>query len=397
VNPPFNSTLSPYPPDRNTSHSKYSSHRKPHRSRRKHALLSLIAAAALGAGALGTAAFGAVAASTQVAPGTSAGHTLDSITGLNPVAAGAHPAALTVRQIGAQDVHAADWAAAALHAVAAGDASAKTVAHAQDLAARVPADVAAVRVPAAQVTAAQALQALNIALAHARGAEAQAPKARALMAQAPAAYGLRPQTPAHLGNAARADAAHPAAAKGQAAPARAARPQAAPARPAPAHPAAAHPAPAAPVQPYLIYDSVTPAAIPWGQQIATYADGGYAASGSAVTGRGSVLWIDTNGSDPRASVLDVEPGDATPAGAAQWVDQKLSGQPNGVAIVYTMLSEWQAVKDNVAGLPSWMQAKVRYWIADPTGVNHVVPGSNATQWYWGNSYDITTANPGFES
>jgi hypothetical protein len=44
-----------------------------------------------------------------------------------------------------------------------------------------------------------------------------------------------------------------------------------------------------------------------------------------------------------------------------------------------------------------MQSKVRYWIADPTGVAHVVHGSNATQWYWGQNYDITTANPGFES
>jgi hypothetical protein len=68
-----------------------------------------------------------------------------------------------------------------------------------------------------------------------------------------------------------------------------------------------------------------------------------------------------------------------------------------VAIVYTMLSDWQAVKGYVGGLPSPMQAKVRYWIADPTGVAHVVAGSNATQWYWGQNYDITTANPGFES
>ena len=68
-----------------------------------------------------------------------------------------------------------------------------------------------------------------------------------------------------------------------------------------------------------------------------------------------------------------------------------------MAIVYTMLSDWQAVKGYVGGLPSWMQSKVRYWIADPTGVAHVVHGSNATQWYWGQSFDITTANPGFES
>ena len=156
-------------------------------------------------------------------------------------------------------------------------------------------------------------------------------------------------------------------------------------------------APAAPWKPYLIYDSVTPSSIPAGHQVATYANGAYAASAKSVAGRGNVLWIDTNGSDPRANVLDVEPGDATPSGAAQWVKAKLSGQRNSVAIVYTMLSDWRAVKGYVGGLPSWMRSKVRYWIADPTGVTHVVPGSNATQWYWGQNYDITTANPGFES
>jgi hypothetical protein len=67
-----------------------------------------------------------------------------------------------------------------------------------------------------------------------------------------------------------------------------------------------------------------------------------------------------------------------------------------VAIVYTMLSDWPAVQGSVAGLPSWMQSHVRYWIADPTGVPHVVPGSSATQWYWGSNYDISTANPNFE-
>jgi hypothetical protein len=140
---------------------------------------------------------------------------------------------------------------------------------------------------------------------------------------------------------------------------------------------------------------VSPREIPSGRQIATYANGYYQASWSELRGRHNVLWIDTNGSDPAANVLDVEPGDATPYGAAQWVQHRLSAQPHSVAIVYTMRSEWQQVKDNVGHLPGWMQSKVRYWIADPTGVPHVVPGSSATQWYWGNSYDITTANPDF--
>ena len=41
-----------------------------------------------------------------------------------------------------------------------------------------------------------------------------------------------------------------------------------------------------------------------------------------------------------------------------------------------------------------MQHQVRWWIADPTGVPHVVPGAQATQWYWGHNYDISTALPG---
>jgi hypothetical protein len=161
------------------------------------------------------------------------------------------------------------------------------------------------------------------------------------------------------------------------------------------HAARPAPKPAAPAKPYLIYDSVSPTAIPAHEQIATYANGHYQASQSSVRGRGNVLWIDTNGSDPSASALDVEPGDATPSGASQWVKEKLSAQPNGVAIVYTMRSEWQGVKDAIGSLPASMQSKVRYWIADPTGVNHNVAGASATQWYWGNNYDISTANPGF--
>jgi hypothetical protein len=111
----------------------------------------------------------------------------------------------------------------------------------------------------------------------------------------------------------------------------------------------------------------------------------YKASPSSVAGRGKVLWIDTNGSDPGANALDVEPGDATPSGAARWVKARLNAYRDQLAVVYTMLSYWPAVKSNVAVLPFWMQAKLRYWIADPTGVQHVIRGSSATQWYWGAS------------
>lgn len=183
-------------------------------------------------------------------------------------------------------------------------------------------------------------------------------------------------------------AVHAGSARVHAAQARPAKAQAAQSRTARAQ--------AAPAAPYLIYDSVMPTAIPANQRVATYADGPYTASAATVAGRGPVLWIDTNGSDPAASALDVEPGDATPAGAGRWVNQKLTARPNSLAIIYTMLSDWQQVKANIATLPGWMQSRVRYWIADPTGVPHMVPGSDATQWYWGNTYDITTANPHFQ-
>jgi hypothetical protein len=151
---------------------------------------------------------------------------------------------------------------------------------------------------------------------------------------------------------------------------------------------------AAPAKPYLIYDSVTPANIPAHHEIATYADGAYAVPASHLTGK-HVLWIDTNGSDPRAGALDVEPGDATPAGAAAWAKAKLTAQPRSTAIIYTMRSDWAAAQAAVDTLPGHMRDQVLWWIADPTGTPHIVPGAQATQWYWGPNYDITTATPGF--
>ncbi|MBO0802871.1 MAG: hypothetical protein J2P25_07325 [Nocardiopsaceae bacterium] len=177
----------------------------------------------------------------------------------------------------------------------------------------------------------------------------------------------------------------------------AARKHTAPPKPVASLPVAPrHPAPAPqPAKPYTIYDSIHPSTLPAGQQVAVYSDGDYQASSADVSGRHNVLWIDVNGSNPSASVLDVEPGNASPSTAAQWVRERLTSQPHAVAIVYTMLDEWQQVKDAIGTLPGQMQDKVRYWIADPTGVPHIVPGSSATQWYWGPDYDKTMALPDF--
>jgi hypothetical protein len=173
--------------------------------------------------------------------------------------------------------------------------------------------------------------------------------------------------------------------------------QAAPAQAAPA-PAQAAPVPAPapqPAQPSTIYDAVTPSAIPAGAQAAVYSNGAYAASPAQVAGHPNTLWIDTNGSNPKANALDVEPGDATPQQAATWVQQKLTANPNDTAIVYTFRAEWQPTQQAISALPQQMQSHVKWWIADPTGVPHIVPGSDATQWYWGQNYDQSLANPGF--
>jgi hypothetical protein len=60
------------------------------------------------------------------------------------------------------------------------------------------------------------------------------------------------------------------------------------------------------------------------------------------------------------------------------------------------LSEWPQVQADVASLPSWMRSRIRWWVADPTGVPHIVPGSSATQWYWGATYDESMADPNLD-
>jgi hypothetical protein len=165
------------------------------------------------------------------------------------------------------------------------------------------------------------------------------------------------------------------------------------------HATAAHTAakPATPAKPSTIYDSVTASSIPAGADAAVYADGSYQATTASVAGHKHVLWIDTNGSRTDASVLDVEPGDATPAGAAAWVKAKLTATPHATAIVYTFKSDWAPTIAAIDTLPASMQSHVKYWIADPTGTPHILPGAAATQWYWGANYDISNAQPGFTS
>jgi len=152
-----------------------------------------------------------------------------------------------------------------------------------------------------------------------------------------------------------------------------------------------------PSKPYEFYDSVEPETVPAGAIVGTYSTGARPVPASEVAGRKQVLWIDTLATDPAGSgALDVEPGCATPAQVPGWVSGRLTAHPDQVAIVYMSLSEWPEVQADVASLPAWMRSHIRWWVADPTGVPHLVPGSQATQWYWGSTYDESMAAPDFD-
>ncbi|MGN6795516.1 MAG: hypothetical protein ACTHJW_24250 [Streptosporangiaceae bacterium] len=246
--------------------------------------------------------------------------------------------------------------------------------------------------PAERVAAAsQHVAAKEAAADH---APAQAPS-KDNSSKSPAAKSPAAKSPAAKSPAAKSPAAKSPAAKSSAK-SNAARHESSKQKSSSQHQAARqhHSAPAK-RRPYLIYDSVTPSALPAGNAAATYATGNYAASPSQVAGHKTVIWIDVTGYDHAASVLDVEPGDATPSMAASWASHRLKDNPRALARIYTMQSEWPAVKAAIAHLPAKMRSHVRYWIADPTGSPHIVPGSDATQWYWGKSYDISTATPRF--
>lgn len=138
------------------------------------------------------------------------------------------------------------------------------------------------------------------------------------------------------------------------------------------------------------YDAVTVSNLPTGAYVAVYANGRYRANPAELKRFKNVTWIDVNGTDPRANALDIETGDATPETVLSWVPDhvKIYGA-KAHSRLYSNLSTWPAVKAAVARLAPAERSTVMYWVANPTGVRHLVPGSAATQWFWGPGYDIT--------
>ena len=146
-----------------------------------------------------------------------------------------------------------------------------------------------------------------------------------------------------------------------------------------------------------MFDSTTPGSIPKNAEIvAGYVGGAWPTYGSlAGLFPGAIhVSIAANATEV-AEVLDVETGDATPAEVPAWLEKV---RATGIdPTIYCNLSTWpevrlQCQRENVP--------EPHYWIADPTGVDHVVPGSVATQWAWPahgspGHYDISTTIAGW--
>jgi hypothetical protein len=106
-----------------------------------------------------------------------------------------------------------------------------------------------------------------------------------------------------------------------------------------------------------------------------------------------IYGIDVLGTAPHiASIPDVETGDLSADRLADWIRDRLSfgpkdghGDPTWLARPYSNISTWPSVRAAVRTLPAEYRRQARYWIANPTGERHIVPGSSATQYFWGNA------------
>lgn len=136
------------------------------------------------------------------------------------------------------------------------------------------------------------------------------------------------------------------------------------------------------------YDAITPSNIRADAQVVCgYVDGRYAWTASdwarfphASKGRIAVFASTNDG-----NILDVEPGNATPAQAPGWVQRRRAAGIDPT--VYCSLSDWPAVK---AAFDTDKVAQPHYWIAAyPGNGANLYPGSVAHQYESLSTVDIS--------
>lgn len=140
-----------------------------------------------------------------------------------------------------------------------------------------------------------------------------------------------------------------------------------------------------------MYDSTRPNLIPSSAAIVcVYINGRYAVDIAAVQKQfphARILEIDVLGNAPDASIKDVENFDIPVSSVQEVCMARFQKHPNALTRLYCNLSTWPGVKDQVRGLSEAAKSNIRYWIANPTEIAHLVPGSDATQYFWGSTFD----------
>jgi hypothetical protein len=95
-----------------------------------------------------------------------------------------------------------------------------------------------------------------------------------------------------------------------------------------------------------------------------------------------VVWIDVNGSDVYADVLDVETGDATPAGAVVWVKAKLLTKPVYPPVIYCNRATLTPLFNAMGAAGLHVGTHFRLWVATLDGTRTVpdMTGVTAVQY-----------------
>lgn len=135
--------------------------------------------------------------------------------------------------------------------------------------------------------------------------------------------------------------------------------------------------------------------------MAVYWNGLYAANMAQVARqfpKARIFTIDVLGTAPEdCGIADVENRDMTPADIPGWVNRRIDAHPDALARIYCNKSTWPAAQREVVTLAPAQRERVRWWIADPTGTDHGIPGADAVQWDWGVSYDTSSILRSFVS
>lgn len=118
-----------------------------------------------------------------------------------------------------------------------------------------------------------------------------------------------------------------------------------------------------------------------------------------------IYLIDVLGTAPLdCSILDVETGDAAPGRYPRWAAERLGAHEGALCRPYCNLSTWPDLKANTRQATRLVQERTRYWIANPTNPPkpHLVPGSSATQFEWGQldpqigNLDVSEVDPSWD-